>query len=33
MAEMIKIRSTAADGVEFGAYHADAQSKRKGGSW
>jgi carboxymethylenebutenolidase len=31
MAEMIKIKSTAADGFEFGAYHADAQGKRKGG--
>ena len=31
MAEMIKIRSTAADGFEFGAYHADAQGKRRGG--
>ena len=29
MAEMIK--STAADDFEFGAYHADAQGKRKGG--
>jgi carboxymethylenebutenolidase len=28
---MIKIKSTAADGFEFGAYHADAQGKRKGG--
>jgi carboxymethylenebutenolidase len=31
MAEMIKVKSTAADGFEFGAYHADAQGKRKGG--
>ena len=31
MAEMIKIKSTTADGFEFGAYHADAQGKRKGG--
>ena len=31
MAEMIKIKSTAADGFEFGAYHADAQGERKGG--
>ena len=31
MAEMIKIKSTAADGFEFGAYHAEAQGKRKGG--
>jgi len=31
MAEMIKIKSTAADGFEFGAYHADAQGRRKGG--
>ncbi len=31
MPEMIKIKSTATDGFEFGAYHADAPNKRKGG--
>ena len=31
MAEMIKIKSAAADGFEFGAYHAEAQGRRKGG--
>lgn len=31
MAEMIKIKSTAADGFEFAAYHAEAQGKRRGG--
>jgi carboxymethylenebutenolidase len=31
MAEMIKIKSTAADGFEFGAYHAAPQGQRKGG--
>ena len=31
MAEMIKLKSTAADGFEFGAYHAEAQGKRRGG--
>jgi carboxymethylenebutenolidase len=31
MAQMIKIKSTAADGFEFGALHADPQGTRKGG--
>jgi carboxymethylenebutenolidase len=31
MGEMIKIKSTAEDGFEFGALHADAQGKRRGG--
>jgi carboxymethylenebutenolidase len=31
MAEMIKVKSTAADGFEFGAYHAEAEGKRRGG--
>ena len=31
MAEMIKIKSAAADGFQFNAYHADAQGRRKGG--
>jgi carboxymethylenebutenolidase len=31
MAEMIKIKSTAADGFEFGAYHAEPEGKRRGG--
>jgi len=31
MGEMIKIKSTAADGFEFGAYHAAAKGKRRGG--
>jgi carboxymethylenebutenolidase len=31
MAEMIKIKSTAADGFEFGACHAEPQGRRKGG--
>jgi carboxymethylenebutenolidase len=31
MAEMIKIKSTAADGFEFGALHADAEGRRRGG--
>ena len=31
MAEMIKIKSTAADGFEFGAYHATPAGKRRGG--
>ena len=31
MAEMIKIKSAAADGFAFGAYHAEAQGRRKGG--
>ena len=31
MAEMIKLKSTAADGFEFGAYHATPQGKRRGG--
>jgi carboxymethylenebutenolidase len=31
MAETIKIKSTAADGFEFAAYHAEAQGKRRGG--
>jgi carboxymethylenebutenolidase len=31
MGEMIKIRSKAEDGFEFGALHADAQGKRRGG--
>jgi carboxymethylenebutenolidase len=31
MSEMIKIGSTAEDGFEFGALHADAQGKRRGG--
>jgi carboxymethylenebutenolidase len=31
MAEMIKVKSTAADGFEFGAYHAEAEGRRKGG--
>jgi carboxymethylenebutenolidase len=31
MTEMIKIKSTAVDGFEFGAYHPEAQGKRKGG--
>jgi carboxymethylenebutenolidase len=31
MGEMIKIGSTAEDGFEFGALHADAQGKRRGG--
>ena len=31
MAEMIKIKSTAADGFEFGAYHAAPEGRRKGG--
>jgi carboxymethylenebutenolidase len=31
MAEMIKIRSTAEDGFEFGALHAEAQGRRRGG--
>jgi carboxymethylenebutenolidase len=28
---MIKVKSNAADGFEFGAYHADAEGRRKGG--
>ncbi len=31
MAEMIKIRSTAADGFEFGAYHVEPDDARHGG--
>ena len=31
MAEMIKLKSTAADGFEFGAYHAEPTGKRRGG--
>jgi carboxymethylenebutenolidase len=31
MAEMIKIKSTAADGFEFGALHAEAEGRRRGG--
>jgi len=31
MGEMIKIKSTAEDGFEFGALHADAQGRRRGG--
>jgi carboxymethylenebutenolidase len=31
MAEMIRIKSTAADGFEFGAYHAQAEGRRRGG--
>jgi carboxymethylenebutenolidase len=31
MGEMIKIKSTAEDGFAFGALHADAQGKRRGG--
>jgi carboxymethylenebutenolidase len=31
MAEMIKIKSTAADGFEFGAYHGQAEGRRRGG--
>jgi carboxymethylenebutenolidase len=31
MAEMIKIKSTAEDGFEFGALHADAEGRRRGG--
>jgi carboxymethylenebutenolidase len=31
MGEMIKIKSTADDGFEFGALHAQAQGKRRGG--
>ena len=31
MAEMIKIKSTAEDGFEFGALHAEAQGRRRGG--
>jgi carboxymethylenebutenolidase len=31
MAEMIKIKSTAADGFEFGALHAAAEGRRRGG--
>jgi carboxymethylenebutenolidase len=31
MAEMIKIKSTADDGFEFGALHAQAQGRRRGG--
>jgi carboxymethylenebutenolidase len=31
MAEMIKIKSTAADGFEFGAYHAQPTGTRRGG--
>jgi carboxymethylenebutenolidase len=31
MAEMIKIKSAAADGFEFGALHAEAEGKRRGG--
>jgi carboxymethylenebutenolidase len=31
MGEMITIKSTAEDGFEFGALHADAQGKRRGG--
>ncbi|HEX4199491.1 MAG TPA: dienelactone hydrolase family protein [Caulobacteraceae bacterium] len=31
MGEMIKIESTAEDGFEFGALHADAQGRRRGG--
>jgi carboxymethylenebutenolidase len=31
MGEMIRIGSTAEDGFEFGALHADAQGKRRGG--
>jgi len=31
MTTMIKLKSTAADGFEFGACHASAQGKRKGG--
>jgi len=31
MAEMIKVKSNAADGFEFGAYHAVAEGRRKGG--
>lgn len=31
MAEMIKLKSTAADGFEFAAYHAEPTGKRRGG--
>jgi carboxymethylenebutenolidase len=31
MGEMIRIKSTAEDGFEFGALHADAQGRRRGG--
>ncbi|HEX4179165.1 MAG TPA: dienelactone hydrolase family protein [Caulobacteraceae bacterium] len=31
MAEMIKLKSTAADGFEFGAYRAEPQGRRRGG--
>ena len=31
MAKMIKIKSAAADGFEFGAYHAEAEGARRGG--
>jgi carboxymethylenebutenolidase len=31
MAEMIKLKSTAADGFEFGAYHAQPEGRRRGG--
>jgi len=31
MAEMIKVKSTAPDGFEFGAYHAEAEGRRRGG--
>jgi carboxymethylenebutenolidase len=31
MAEMIKIKSTAADGFEFGVYHGQAEGRRRGG--
>jgi carboxymethylenebutenolidase len=31
MAEMIKVKSNAADGFDFGAYHAEAEGRRKGG--
>jgi len=31
MAEMIKLKSTAADGFEFAAYHAEPVGKRRGG--
>ena len=31
MGEMIKIRSNAPDGFEFGAYHAAPSGQRKGG--
>src|ERR1700759_262030 len=31
MAEMIKLKSTAEDGFEFGALHANAEGRRRGG--